>query len=338
MLMALCHSDETGWVEITNLDTVSDLRADEASLVWGEADMNRLDPGDIATITEEFELDSMAVEDAVRPRQRPKLEVYERHRFAVLHQLHEVDGHLEKKQVSCFVGDDFVLVIHESAAELLAEARKRLRSSSHHTGGPSYRLYVLVDTVVDEYQSHADNLEEAIERIEDEVVGAAQRRVGRSTDTKLRQREDERIQLQLYSIKQQIARLRRYALPLERVLEGLMEPGDSGTSPEGARKLLRDVHDHTLRISDQVHNVDALAQALLDLLHAEQSEDLSEINKRLTGWAAIFAVPTVIASTYGMNYRLWPADGTALGFWIALGAMVAAAVALFVYFSNKEWL
>jgi len=338
MLMALCHSDETGWVEIKNLDTVSDLRADEASLVWGEADMNDLDAHDIATITEEFELDAIAVEDAVRARQRPKLEVYDRHRFAVLHQLYELDGQLEKRQISCFVGDDFVLIVHEGAEHLLAAARERLSRSTDTVRSPLFLLYVLVDTVVDEYQRHADRLEDAIERIEDGVVAAAQRRVGAAGVTKVKRQEDDLVQLQLYSIKQQIARLRRYALPLERVLGWVLADGGDQHVPKRIRKLLRDVHDHTLRITDQVHNVDALAQAVLDLLRAEQAEDLSEVNKRFSGWAAIFAVPTVIAGIYGMNYELSPADGSALGFWFALALMFSAAGLLYLYFKNKEWL
>lgn len=333
----MCHSARTGWVEIENLSSVSDLRSDDTSLVWGEADMTDLDPHDVDTMAEEFELDSLAVQDALRARQRPKLELYDTHRFVVLHQLYERDDHLEKRQVSCFVGDDYLLVIHEGAHDLLAEARARLSRSSQDARKPLYLLYVLLDAVVDEYQTIADSLEDAIERIEDTVVGAARDRV-QAGATRSNHREDRRIQLQLYSVKQQIARLRRYALPLERVLDPLVGQHGKEPFPKSSLRLFRDVHDHTLRIADQVRNVDAIAQAVLDLNRAERSQDLNQVNKKLTGWAAIFAVPTVIAGIYGMNYRLFPADGTALGFWFALAVMVVAAGFLYLYFKNKEWL
>ena len=338
MLRALCHSDESGWVEIEDLSRVSDLRTDEGSLVWAEASMRDLDPDDVPTITEEFDLDPMAVEDAMAARQRPKLEAYDTHHFAVLHELYELNAQLEKKQISCFVGDDYVLVIHEAADDLLAEARARLgKSGTDHFGAP-YLLYVLLDTIVDEYQAHADRLEETIERIEDAVVGAARDRVRRTTPTRMERREDERVQLQLYSIKQQVARLRRYALPLERVLERLVDKHGRDFLPKASRRLFRDVHDHTLRIADQVRNVDDLAGAVLDLVRGEQAEDLNQIQKKLTGWAAIFAVPTVIAGIYGMNYRLFPPNDNDLGFWFAIALMLACGGALYLYFKNREWL
>jgi magnesium transporter len=338
MLTALCHSDETGWTEVADLDRISDLRADPATLVWGEIDMTRLGPADIDTIAREFDLDAMAVEDALKARQRPKLEGYDKHRFAVLHQLYEADGQLEKRQISCFVADDFLLVIHEGAGDLIAGVRRRLTEAGPEAEGALGLLYVLLDNVVDEYGSLADALEENIEAIEDSVVGGARDRVRREASARTDRRRIERVQLQLYSVKQQIARLRRYGLPLERVLLWLVDGRGSNLVSARDSRLFRDVLDHTLRIAEQVHNVDALAQAVLDLNRAEQSADLNESNKKLTGWAAIVAVPTVIAGIYGMNYRLWPADGTARGFWIALAVMAATAVSLYSYFKNRGWL
>jgi magnesium transporter len=334
----MCHSDETGWVQVDDLTKVSELRADSHSLVWGEVDVTDFTEEDFATIVEEFELDRMAVEDARALRQRPKIEHYEGHKFAVLHELYEVDEQLEKRQVSCFVGEDFVLVFHEAANELLARVRERLTTTQEDTRGPIYLLYALLDTIVDEHQELADELEERIEAIEESVVATAQRRVREPRATYTKRQEDQRTQLDLYSIKQQVARLRRYALPAQRVAEWFVHHPDSTIIPAAAFKLFRDVYDHTLRIAEQVHNVDALAQAVLDLTRAEQSEDLNEINKKLTAWAAIFAVATVIGGIYGMNFELVPATGSLLGFWFALGLMVVGCVGLFFYFLDKGWL
>ncbi|MFN2489979.1 MAG: magnesium transporter CorA family protein [Actinomycetota bacterium] len=340
MLTALCHSEERGWSEVKDLSTVSDLRADEASLVWGEADMTDLAPGDFSIIVEEFELDPLAVEDALSPRQRPKLESYEKHRFAVLHELYELDDQLEKRQISAFVGEDFLLVIHEGAEELLARVRDRVSRSGHDRRGPIYLLYALLDAVVDGYQELADNLEEQIERIEEAVVERVRDRVRRTSVSRTDRAGDEQVQLQLYSVKQQVARLRRYALPLQRVLDWLLDNRQEQRPPKWSQRLFRDVHDHTVRIAEQVHNVDELAQAVIDLMRSEQSEELSQINKKLTAWAAIIAVPTVIAGIYGMNYELFPSrDQVGMaGFWISLGIMAVAALMLYNLFKRKDWL
>jgi magnesium transporter len=340
MLMALLHSDATGWTKVADFATVSDLRAEPGTLVWGEADMAELGSDEVASIAEEFDLDALAVEDAVKPRQRPKLETYPTHRFAVLHDLHEVEDQLEKRQISCFVGDDFVVVIHEGEHEILDAVRSRLHSTPTIADGPAYLFYVLIDTVVDEYGRHADRLEDAIEHIEDEVVTTARSRARGTKAARLRRREGERVQLRIYSVKQQIARMRRYGIPLERVLETLLHQLGDDDGPEAAtrRRLFRDVHDHTLRVADQVRNVDALADAMLDLLRAQLSEDLSETNRKLTAWAAIFAAPTVIASVYGMNYELFPANATSNGFWFAVGLMLVTATGLYVSFKSRNWL
>jgi magnesium transporter len=337
VLRALCHSDKTGWTDISDLARVSDLRADPESLVWGEVDVADLGPSDRETMIEEFELDPMAVDDALRPRQRPKLESYDRHRFAVLHQLYELDEHLEKRQISCFVGDAYMLIVHEGAGAALTEARGRLQRDEYTRLGPLYLLYTLVDTIVDEYQQHADRLEEKIETIEDHLVHAASR-ADETDSSRLRRHRVKGVQLDVYAVKQQLARLRRYAVPLERVLR-LIVTNDKGLLSKDARRLFRDVHDHTERIADQIHQVDALSQAVLDLTRGEQAEDLNETQKKLSAWAAIFAIPTVIAGIYGMNYRLFPAARpNEFGFWFAIGLMAAASLALYAYFKNKEWI
>jgi len=339
MLFALCHAEGNGWVDVDDLSKVSDLRAEPGSLVWGELDVTNLDAGDVELIAEEFGLDRLAVEDAVRPRQRPKLEAYERHHFAILHELYEIDGQLEKKQVSCFVGSNYVLVMHEAAQPLLARVRERVGDLHEQHMEPAHLLYALVDLVVDDYQGHADRLEDEIESIEDAVVGEARARVSAPTTGRHR-RENELVQLRLYSVKQQIARLRRFGLPLQRALDWLINPQDQELFPGTIRPLWRDVHDHMLRITSQIRNVDELAEAVLELMRAQQAEELSEVNKKLTGWAAIFAVPTVIGGIYGMNYTLFPpSDGVGMaGFFIAIALMLAGSASLYVVFKGKGWL
>ncbi|MFN2587828.1 MAG: magnesium transporter CorA family protein [Actinomycetota bacterium] len=320
MLMAICHSAESGWAEVEDLARVSDLRGEPGTLLWAETDVSTLTDEDVAVIAEEFGLHPLAVEDAVNTRQRPKIESYDDHVFVVLDQLDHVDDQLEATQIACFIGDRYVLTLHAGAHRTISEAKRRWARARQGLGqGPSYLLHTLLDAVVDDYQEIADDLEARVEELEDLVLTHPGAPVSR----------------QLYSVKQKISRLRRYALPVARVIEDVKThervPGDIFVH-------FQDVHDHTLRIGDQIRNADDLSQAVLDLTRAEQAYSLNEVTKRLTGWAAVIAVPTFIASVYGMNFRLVPEDGRLFGFWFALTLMAASAIGLYVFLKRREWI
>jgi magnesium transporter len=321
MLLAVCHSAQSGWKEVSDLASVSDLREDETNLIWAEADVTHLTDEDAAVIAEEFGLHPLAVEDAMSPRQRPKLETYENHMFIVLHQLDEVAGQLEASQLACFVGDRFVLTLHDSAQRTIEEAKARWREKVDWNR-PSFLVHTLADVVVDDYGSVADRLEADIEGLEEIVL----------------EQPGVPIQRQLYRLKQQLARLRRYVIPSARLIDWALRDGSPVQLSKESHHLFRDVHDHLLRITDQMKNVDDLTQAVLDLTRAAQADRLADINKKLSAWAAIFAVSTLIAGIYGMNFALVPEDGEILGFWFAVGLMVFLSVGLFRYFRGRGWL
>jgi len=319
MLMTLCHSREAGWTEVDDLSDVSELRR-EGNLLWGEADVRTLEAGDIELIAEEFGLHPLAVEDAIHTRQRPKIDPYEGHLFVVMHQLDEVDGQLEAIQIGCFVGDAYMLSLHAGATRLIDEAKKRW-SNVEMDGHSSFLLHTLLDVVVDDYQRIVDALEDEVEELEElalETPGAP-------------------IERQLYSVKQRIARLRRYVVPETRALERTTVDGRSPFAQE-ARHHFRDVHDHLLRLGDQVRSADELSDAVLDLIRNAQAATLNENSRRLSAWAAIFAVQTVIAGIYGMNFELLPDENSLTGFWFALALMATSGIGLFAYFKGKGWL
>jgi magnesium transporter len=321
MLMAICHSATEGWTKVEDLEKLSDLRSESGNVLWAEADVSNLTAEDVGLIAEEFGLHPLAVEDAMSTRQRPKIESYEGHRFVVFHQLDEEEGQLEASQIACFIGERYVVTIHAGAARTIETAKKRwsaLVNAEHSTT----LLHTLFDAVVDEYQEIADQLEQSIEDLEEialETPRAA-------------------LQQQLYRVKQKVSRMRRYVVPMTRLLEWTEDPqGEAGVAEENL-PLFRDVHDHLLRITDQVRNIDDLAQAVIDLTQSEQSNLLNEVTKKLSGYAAIFGVLTLIAGIYGMNFKLVPADQTLYGFWIAIGLMVATGAGMYVYFKKKGWL
>ncbi len=321
MLMAVCHSTE-GWSEIDDLDRISDLREERGNLLWAEADVSNLTHEDVETIAEEFGLHELAVEDAVHTRQRPKLETYDSHLFLVVHELDEEDGQLEAAQLASFVAENYVLTIHAGATRTISEAKKRWREQERALENPSQLVHTLLDVIVDDYQDIADRLEDEIEQLEEIVLETPY----------------SPVQRQLYSLKQKVSRLRRFAIPATRLLDWVIQP--DAPQPFAAENvhLFRDVHDHLLRISEQIRNVDDLAQAVLDLTQSAQAQALNEVSKKLTAWAAIFAVETLIAGVYGMNFELVPYSGQVEGFWFALALMVVSGVALFGFFRRRNWI
>jgi magnesium transporter len=322
VLKAICHSAESGWVTVSDLDRVSDLRAEKGNVLWAEAPVAHLTEEDVALIAEEFGLHPLAVEDAVHTRQRPKFEEYENHLFLVMHQLDELNDQLEATQIACFVGPRYVLLLHAGADRTLQEAKRRWKDDEARVTHAADLVHTLVDVVVDDYQVHADRLENETEEIEEIVLN----------------QPHARIDHQLYSLKQQLARLRRYVTPAGRLLDSVLSPNtEKGLSPETAA-LFNDVHDHLLRIADEIRNVDDLVQAVLDLSRGEQSRALNEVTKQLSGWAAIFAVATLIAGVYGMNFTLIPWGGQVEGFWFAIALMGLLAVTLYLFFKKRNWL
>ena len=325
MLMAVCHSRSAdGWSEVADLDQLSELRAMAGNLLWAEADAKDLTSADIKTVAEEFGLHSLAVEDAVSFRQRPKIEAYGDHLFLVIHQLDQVDGQFEAVQLACFIGDRYIVTIHHGGQRTISETKKRWAEGDvSGSEGPAQLIHTLLDVVVDEYQRHADDLEAEVEELEELILMSP----------------TAPIQRQLYSVKQRVARLRRYALPATRVLEGFLVLGNGRrVLPDIDEPHFRDIKDHTMRIADQIKNVDDLSQAVLDLARAEQAAALNENSRKLSAWAAIFAVATLIAGIYGMNFRLVPRENSLFGFWFAIALMAVVCGALYGYFKRKHWL
>ena len=327
MLTAISHTPATGWQDVADLSIISGLCEQSGARVWAEADISTLNEGDVATIAEEFGLHDLAVEDATDAKERPKLEEYDKHLFVVVHELQSHDAQLEPVQIACFIGTRYVLALHAGAERTIAETRRRLLASKDDIwGGSTYLMHTLLDTIVDDYQLIADGLEQEVEDLEEDLLA------------------DPRSQAQtrLYTVKQREARFRRYVLPVSRMLGSVVAQGSFTPSIAIADThfgaYFRDVHDHTLRMADQVRNVEDLSDALIDLVRVEAANAQNEVTKRLTGWAAIIAVPTFIASVYGMNFRLVPTDGRIFGFWFAIGLMATTAVTLYVYFKRRGWI
>ena len=275
-------------------------------------------------VQQEFGLHDLAVEDALGAHQRPKLEQYEGSLFVVLRTAQlGADGHLEFGETHLFVGPRYLISVRHGSAKSHVALRARCESTPHLLSkGPGFVLYALMDFIVDQYFPVVEGLEERLDELEEEIFGE---RFTRDTTANI------------YRLKRDLLSLKRAVSPLVDVCNRLMR-FDFAVIPEDTRLYFRDIYDHVLRVNE---NIDTLRELLTSALEANRSlvsVSQNEDTKRLASWAAIIAVPTMIAGIYGMNFTSMPELQWTYGYPIVMGLMVAACAGLFVGFKRSGWL
>ena len=295
---------------------------------------------DIATVAKEFALPHLALEDAVRAHQRPKLDVYDDVLFMVLKPVKYIDHDevVDVTEIAIFLGPNFVVTVRHGESDVLRQVRQELDSGNSKLlkHGPTGVLYRTADLVVDGYEEAIEFINEDVDEIETQVFG--------SVDA---EDHSERI----YKLKREIAEFRRAVLPLGAPLQRLSESSVPGIDPAAA-PYFRDVHDHVLRAGDAIEGHDRLLsdvlQADLARVTARQSElavrqtEISvrqnEDMRKISAWAAIALVPTAIAGIYGMNFRNMPELRWHYGYFIVLGVIASACGVLYRQFRHNGWL
>jgi len=285
------------------------------------------DPDDevLKEVQQEFSLHDLAIEDAARAHQRPKLERYGDSLFVVMRTAHldRPTGAIEFGETHLFVGANYVVSIRHGASLPYVEVRTRCEASPDLLAkGPVFVLYALMDFIVDQYFPLVDSFEDRLEELEDDIF---QQTLTRETT--------ERI----YQLKRNLLEVKRAVAPLVDMCNRLVRT-DSALIPEDARVYFRDVYDHTIRINEMIDTLRELLTTALEANLSLISVSQNEAMKRLAGWAAIIAVPTMIAGIYGMNFKFMPELDWVLGYPVAMGAMLAACGFLYYRFKRSGWL
>jgi magnesium transporter len=275
-------------------------------------------------VQQEFGLHDLAVEDALGAHQRPKLEQYEGSLFVVLRTAQlGADGQLEFGETHLFVGARYLISVRHASAKSHVALRARCESTPELLSkGPGFVLYALMDFIVDQYFPVVEGLEERLNELEEQIFGE---RFTRDTTARI------------YRLKRDLLALKRAVSPLVDVCNRLMR-FDFAVIPDDTRLYFRDIYDHVLRVNE---NIDTLRELLTSALEANRSlvsVSQNEDTKRLASWAAIIAVPTMIAGIYGMNFTSMPELQWAYGYPIVMGLMAAACAGLFVGFKRSGWL
>jgi magnesium transporter len=276
-------------------------------------------------VQQEFSLHDLAIEDAARAHQRPKLERYGESLFVVLRTAHldPATGEIEFGETHLFVGPNYVVSVRHGPSLPYIEVRSRCEANPDLMArGPGFVLYSLMDFIVDQYFPLVDALEDKLESLEDNIFSQT-----------LTRETTERI----YQLKRVLLEVKRGIAPLVDMCNRLMR-ADTTLIPDDVRPYFRDVYDHAIRINEMI---DVLRELLTTALEANLSlvaVSQNDAMKRLAGWAAIFAVPTMIAGIYGMNFKFMPELDWPFGYPMAMALMIGACGFLYYKFKRSGWL
>ncbi|GAB3249797.1 magnesium and cobalt transport protein CorA [Chitinimonas naiadis] len=311
--------------KITDLpvEAISDYVSHPDCFVW--VALKDATPEELNEMQQEFGLHELAVEDARKGHQRPKVEEYGNMLFCVLHAL-DMDeaGELEVGEIAIFVGSNFVLSVRNHSRIGFLNVRARCEAEPHLLQhGSGFVLYALMDAVVDRYF-------EIIHRLEGELEGIEERLFSANNNARLNIEE-------LYDLKRKLVTVSHAAVPLLEAIAHLYGGRVPGVCV-GMQEYYRDVYDHLERIVKSVESVREMLSAAIQVSLAMISLDESAVSKKLAAYAALFAVPTMIAGVYGMNFEHMPELKFIFGYPVALGAMVLLDVMLWWKFKRVGWL
>ncbi|KUM83619.1 MULTISPECIES: magnesium/cobalt transporter CorA [Streptomyces] len=283
-------------------------------------------------VTKEFGLHPLAVEDALKAHQRPKLEVYDDSLFVVLKPVvYEPDSDtVSTGEVMLFLGDAFVVTVRHGVGSPLKAVRERLEQEPKLLGkGPTAVLYAVADAVVDHYLEVATELGTDLEELEAEVFSPDG---GGSRGTASR----------IYTFKRQVLEFRRATVPLTMPLTRLAGVGAyGGTVPyvnDKARPFFRDVNDHLARVNESVEGLDRLVSDVLSAHLAQMSVRQNDDMRKISAWAAMAAIPTMIAGIYGMNFDHMPELHWVWAYPAVIALMAVLEVLLYRTFKRRGWL
>jgi magnesium transporter len=281
------------------------------------------EPAELATLQAEFGLHELAIEDAQNGHQRPKIEEYGSSIFIVLQLVERAGGDLQTGEVAIFVGPQYIVSVRRDAQLGFADVRRRCEQEPELLQhGPAYVLYALMDNVVDRYFPVLDSLTVEIEEIEERIFS------GQTTR--------EQIEA-LYSLKRKLMTLDHATQPLLEVA-GKLHGGRVPPICTGLQDDFRDVYDHLLRLKQSIDNLRDMVTTAISVNLSLITIQENEVTKRLAAYAALVAVPTLIAGIYGMNFHDMPELRWSFGYPLALASMGAIDLYLVYRFRKAKWM
>lgn len=274
-------------------------------------------------LEEQFDLHPLAIEDARHGHQRPKFEEYGDSLFFVLHMIESDGDDLRVGEVNIFVARNYVLSVRNRSERNFQDVRARCeREPELMQHGTGYILYALMDAVVDRYFPILDDIETRLETIEDQIFAGTSPRANIEA---------------LYDLKQKLVTLKHATAPLLEAV-GKLHGGRVPQVCAGLGDYFRDVSDHLVRINQSIDAAREMITTAISVNLSLITLQENEVTKRLAGYAALVAVPTLIAGIYGMNFQHMPELAWQWGYPLSLAAMVIIDGYLFYRFRKSKWL
>ena len=305
------------------LGDISEVLKQEDRFVW--IGLYEPDEALLREVQDEFGLHDLAIEDAHAANQRPMVErsgdsLYTARRTA--------PPDREQRRIAfgethLFVGSRYVVSVRHGASLSYADVRARCEAQPQLLSkGPGFVLHAIMDFVVDQYFPIVDALEDSLEALEEEIFNE---RISRETT------------MRIYTLKRDLLEIKRGVSPLVDICNRLMR-ADYEMIPEDARPYFRDVYDHAVRINEKVDGLRELLGTALEANLSLTTIAQNEATKRITGWAAIFAIPTMIAGVYGMNFEFMPELQWRWGYPVVMAVTIGLCGLLYYRFKRSGWL
>jgi len=303
------------------LEDISEVLKEPGSYVW--LGLHEPDIALLRKVQEEFGLHDLAIEDALHAHQRPKLEAYGDSLFIVLTTAQIVEDEVRFGETHLFLGTNYLVTIRHGSSVSYAPVREKCEAAPQRLAmGPGYPAYAVMDFIVDNYVPVEERLQIRFESIESEIFE-------KSFDRHAIQR--------LYRLKGQLVRLRDAALPISDVCGQLIRFHESVVHKE-LRPYFRDVDDHVTRIIKSLDNLRDMLTTAIQVNLALVTVGQNEVVKRLAGWGAILAIPTVVFSLYGMNFRFMPELAERWAYPAVLAGTALACALLYWRLRRAAWI
>jgi magnesium transporter len=297
-------------------------RDNSGAFVW--IGLHEPTPDEFDSVAREFYLHELAVEDAIKAHQRPKLEEYDGTLFIVLKtaKYHDEEETVEIGEINLFVGEGFLISVRHGGPSPLDGVRKDIEARPDLLKcGPGAVTHAIVDRVVDDYEPVLAGIEDDIEEVEEQVFSPERLNV------------TERV----YKLKREVLSMHRATSPLVEPLQRLAS-GDVPHVHEDIREYFRDVYDHVARADEAVDGMREMLNGVLDANTAQLSLRQNDDMRKISAWVAIAAVPTLLAGIWGMNFEHMPELKWTFGYPAALTVIAVIMLALYRTFKRAGWL
>jgi magnesium transporter len=304
-----------------DIDQLDKFEARKGAFVW--IGLYEPDGEVLAKVQRRFNLHELAIEDAHRAHQRPKLEVYDESLFVVLRTAQLVQGKIQFGETHVFAGKGYIITVRHGASSSYAEVRARCeRQPKLLKEGEDFVIYSIMDFVVDNYMPVVEELEAEVERLEEALSGKSFTR---------------KMVADIYGLKRDLLELRRAVAPVVEMTNRLMR-FDVPLVDKASYPYFRDVHDHALRVSESIDYLRELLNSALEVNLLVSTNSQGEVTRMLAAWAAILAVPTAVAGIYGMNFEHMPELTWRFGYPMVLLVILGACSFLYYRFKKSGWL